>query len=61
MHKCTTDLDVGLVASLDALHKADPHARGEVGVLPVGLTTPTPPGVSEDIDVGSKAVQSPAM
>ena len=61
--ECTdrnADLDIGFVATLNALHKADSHTRSEMRVLSIGLTTPTPPGVPEDVDVGPKAVQSPA-
>lgn len=55
-----TDLDVGFVTSLDSLDKADTHTRGEMGVFPIGLAAPPPPGVSEDVDVGTKAIQTSA-
>ncbi len=29
-------------------------------VFPIGLAAPPPPGVSEDVDVGTKAVQTSA-
>ena len=55
-----TDLDVGFVTSLNSLDKADTHTRGEMGVFPIGLAAPPPPGVSEDVDVGAKAIQTSA-
>jgi len=55
-----TDLDVGFVTSLNSLDKADTHTRGEMGVFPIGLAAPPPPGVSEDVDVGTKAIQTSA-
>ena len=55
-----TDLDVGFVTSLDSLDKADTHTRGEVWVFPIGLAAPPPPGVSEDVDVRTKAIQTSA-
>ena len=55
-----TDLDVGFVTSLDSLDKADTHTGGEVWVFPIGLAAPPPPGVSEDVDVGTKAIQTSA-
>ncbi len=33
---------------------------GEVGVLPVRLAVPAPPGVPHQVDVGAEAVQQPA-
>ena len=55
-----TDLDVGFVTSLNSLDKADTHTRGEMGVFPIGLAAPPPPGVSEDVDVGTKAIHTSA-
>lgn len=58
--RCNADLDVGLVTALQALDKADSHMGGQVWVLPIGLATPPPSGVPEDVDVGPKAIQAPA-
>lgn len=57
--KQAANLDVGIVTALDSSDKVHPHARGEMGVLPICLTASTPPWVSKDINVGAKAVQTP--
>lgn len=54
-------LDVDWVCALDSLNKGDTHLRSEVGVLSICLAAPAPPGVSEDVDVGPKAVETPEL
>jgi hypothetical protein len=55
-----TDLDISLVTSLDSLDKAYTHTRCEMWVFPIGLAAPPPPGISKDVDVRTKAVQTSA-
>ena len=43
------------------MDESNPHLGSEVGVLSICLTTPAPPGVSEDVDVGTKAVETPVL
>lgn len=38
--------------ALQALDKADAQARGQAGILAVGLVSPAPARVAEDVDVG---------
>ena len=45
-------LPVHRVVPLQSLDESRAHSAGEVGVLPVSLVAPAPPGVPEDVDVG---------
>ena len=45
------NLQVAWIVSLDALHKGNAHARGEIGVLAVGLLAAPPARVANEVDV----------
>ena len=45
-------LPVHRVVPLQALDEGRAHPAGEVGVFPVSLVAPAPPGVPEEVDVG---------
>ncbi len=57
----SADLDVCFVATLDALDEVYAHAGCKVRVLPICFTASAPPRVPEDVDVGTEAVQTPAL